>query len=101
MNIHDLKPKLGDKIRLLEDYNDFLVRGTVATIVAMNYRNHVDGYVLGWKKEDSFCKTCPSHFTGLSSLDPRGQGYVCKLCHNHRLNTTEKSCWKCGEPIVS
>jgi hypothetical protein len=25
--------------------------------------------------------------------------YTCKLCKNHRCNTSEKSCWKCGTEI--
>lgn len=25
--------------------------------------------------------------------------YVCKVCSNPKCSQTEKSCWKCGEPI--
>lgn len=25
--------------------------------------------------------------------------YVCKACSNNKLSKTEKSCWRCGEPI--
>src|ERR1700723_2371366 len=25
--------------------------------------------------------------------------YVCKACRNEKCSSTEKSCWKCGEPI--
>jgi hypothetical protein len=33
---------------------------------------------------------------------PTVDNYTCKVCGNNKLNTmTDKSCWKCGEHLVS
>ena len=39
------------------------------------------------------------------SINPRNPSapiddYVCKRCQNPKCSKTERSCWKCGEPIV-
>ena len=95
---------IGQKVICIDgvDYSDttpdaVVVSGQIYTVKGYSYNEvklaELPDKVGSWK-ENRFAPID----TATSSNKPVDD-YTCKVCHNTKCSSTEKSCWKCGELI--
>lgn len=57
-----------------------------------------------WAKDpalrNSQLPTAGQSQAAMSTSSPLINDYTCTRCKNNRVSKTERSCWKCGEPVV-